>query len=186
MPSVGDFDDICEHAEGYGRTLKNKCRRSYGTLLAFAGIGEMLPHHGNNCDIDSTVMDEWGIPVLRFTFHWSDNEIRMAKDMQDTLRSIAEALGGTYIANSGNNDELPFGISVGGENSHELGTVRMGANRKTSVLNGFCQTHDVTNVFVADGACFTSSPEKPPTLTIMAIAWRASEYLVQEARKSNL
>ena len=80
----------------------------------------------------------------------------------------------------------PWGISNGGEIIHEVGTVRMGKNPKTSALNGFCQAHDVTNIFVTDGACFVTNPDKNPTLSITAIAWRASDYLLEEARKGNL
>jgi len=67
-----------------------------------------------------------------------------------------------------------------------VGTARMGTNPQTSALNGFCQTHDVKNLFVTDGACFVSNPDKNPTLTILALSWRASEYIAEEARKGNL
>ncbi len=74
--------------------------------------------------------------------------------------------------------QQPIGkISQGGEIIHELGTVRMGNDAKTSVLNAHCQAHDVKNLFVADAAPFVSNPDKNPTLTIMALAWRTSDYL---------
>jgi choline dehydrogenase-like flavoprotein len=110
----------------------------------------------------------------------------MAKDMQETFRSIVEAAGGTYLTKTESAGEFPYGIAVGGTILHELGTVRMGADRKTSALNGFCQAHDVKNLFVTDGACFVTNPDKNPTLTIMALSWRASDYLLEEARKGNL
>ena len=84
------------------------------------------------------------------------------------------------------NGERPFGIAEGGKIIHEVGTARMGADAKSSVLNGFCQAHDVKNVFVMDGAPLVTNPDKNPTLTIMALAWRASEYLLDEAKKGNL
>ena len=74
-------------------------------------------------------------------------------------------------------------ISEGGAIIHELGTVRMGNDAKTSALNGHCQAHDVKNLFVADAAPFVSNPDKNPTLTIMALAWRTSEYLLDQAKK---
>ena len=77
-------------------------------------------------------------------------------------------------------------ISAGGEIIHELGTVRMGTNPAKSALNGFCQAHEVKNLFVTDAACFVSNPDKNPTLTIMALSWRASDYLADEAKKGNL
>ena len=69
---------------------------------------------------------------------------------------------------------------------HEVGVVRMGNSRKTSVLNGYCQTHDVKNVFVTDAASFVGNPDKNPTLTIMALSWRASDYLLEQAKQGNL
>ena len=80
----------------------------------------------------------------------------------------------------------PYGITDGGVIIHELGTARMGANPKTSVLNSYCQAHDVKNLFVTDAAAFVTNPDKNPTLTIMALSWRASEYLLNEARKASL
>jgi choline dehydrogenase-like flavoprotein len=186
MPGVGEFDDVCEEAEGYGLGLKRTCRRRYGTFIGFEGRGEMIPNEHCYCDLDPDVVDQWGIPVLRFHWRWSDNEIKMARDMQLTFRSIVEAAGGTYITKAGPEGLRPYGITDGGVIIHELGTARMGDNPKTSVLNKNCQAHDVNNLFVTDGAAFVTNPDKNPTLTIMALSWRASEYLLDEAKKGNL
>ena len=186
MPGVGDFHGVGRQFEGYGTSLKRKCREMYGAFIGMAGRGEMIPNENTYCEIDPAVVDEWGIPVLRFHFKWSDNEIKMAKDMQETMRAIMEAAGGTYLTRTETTGERPYGISVGGEIIHELGTVRMGANSKISALNGFCQAHDLKNLFVTDGACFVTNPDKNPTLTILAISWRASEYLLDQAKKGNL
>ena len=186
MPHFGQFNSVCRRFEGYGLGLKRKCFSNYGTLISFSGRGEMIPNEETYCEIDPHVTDEWGIPVLRFHFKWGSNEICMAKDMQETFTSIVEEAGGTYLTKADAIGEFPFGISVGGTILHELGTVRMGASPKGSVLNGFCQAHDVKNLFVTDGACFVSNPDKNPTLTIMALSWRASEFMLEEARKGNL
>ena len=74
----------------------------------------------------------------------------------------------------------------GGAIIHELGTARMGNNPKTSALNKYCQAHDVKNLFVTDAAPFVTNPDKNPTLTIMALSWRASEYLLDQAKKGSL
>ncbi len=186
MPAVGEFHGICDRYEGYGTSLKRKCHQLYGAFIGFSGRGEMIPNNDTYCDIDPEVADRWGIPVLRFHFKWSGNEIKMAKDMQETFRSIVEAAGGTYLTRTESSGEFPYGISEGGEIIHEVGTVRMGKDPRTSALNGFCQAHDVNNVFVMDGACFVTNADKNPTLTITALAWRASEYLLDEAKKGNL
>ncbi len=106
--------------------------------------------------------------------------------MQQTFRAIVEAAGGEYRTKTSIDGPYPFGIQAGGKIIHEVGTARMGADPKTSVLNGYCQAHDVKNLFVTDGAPLVTNPDKNPTLTIMALSWRASEYLLAEAQKGNL
>ena len=186
LPGVGDFDGVCEYYEGYGANLKQKCRELYGTFIGFAGRGEMIPNPNSYCEIDPNTVDRWGIPVLRFHWQWSDNEVKMARDMQQTFRMIVEAAGGTYYDRTSPDGPNPYGIEDGGVIIHELGVVRMGNSPKTSALNGYCQAHDVKNIFVNDAAPFVSNPDKNPTLTIMALSWRASEYLLDEAKKGNL
>ena len=186
MPGVGEFDGVCDEFEGYGASLKQKCRSKYGTFIGFEGRGEMIPNEHCYCDIDPDTVDQWGIPVLRFHWQWSDNEIKMAKDMQETFRSIVEAGGGTFLSSATADGPRPYGIADGGVIIHEIGTARMGSNPKTSVLNKYCQAHDVKNLFVTDGAAFVSNADKNPTLTILALSWRASEYLLSEAKKGNL
>jgi choline dehydrogenase-like flavoprotein len=186
MPGVGEFDDLLHEEEGYGTSLKKRARQVYGTGIGMAGRGEMIPNSDTYCEIDRNVVDKWGIPVLRFHFKWSEYEVRQAKDMQETFRAIIEAAGGEYKTKTPISGERPFGIAEGGKIIHEVGTARMGADPKSSVLNGYCQAHDVKNVFVVDGAPLVTNPDKNPTLTIMALSWRASEYLLDEAKKGNL
>jgi choline dehydrogenase-like flavoprotein len=186
MPGVGMFSRLCYDQEGYGAQLKATARRYYGTTIGFGGRGEMIPNADTYCEIDRNIVDEWGIPVLRFHFKWSEYELRQAKDMQETFRAIVEAAGGQYLTKTAIDGQYPFGIEEGGKIIHEVGTARMGADPKTSVLNGYCQAHDVKNLFVVDGAPLVSNPDKNPTLTIMALAWRASDHLLDEAKKGNV
>ena len=90
MPHFGQFRGVCREHEGYGTRLKEKCLENYGTLIGFGGRGEMIPNKETYCEIDSQVADEWGIPALRFHFKWGSNEVRMAKDMQETFKAIVE------------------------------------------------------------------------------------------------
>jgi choline dehydrogenase-like flavoprotein len=186
MPTAGMFRGVCKEFEGYGASLKATCRKRYGTTVGFAGRGEMLANPDTYCDIDPNVVDQWGIPVLRFHFKWSDDELRQAKDMQETFKAVVEAAGGEYLTRTKIEGPYPFGIQAGGKIIHEVGTARMGGDPKNSVLNGFCQAHDVKNLFVMDGAPMVTNPDKNPTLTIMALAWRASEYLLDQAKKGNI
>jgi len=180
LPNVYEFHDTCERFQGYGARLKQKCREHYGTAICLSALGEMIPNEQSFCEIDPNKVDQYGIPVLRFHFQWGENETGMAKDMQESMRAIVEAAGGIYLA------DQAYPISAGGECFHELGTVRMGRDPKTSVLNSFCQAHEVKNLFVTDGGSFVSPSGKLPTLTIMALSWRASEYLAEQARQGAL
>jgi choline dehydrogenase-like flavoprotein len=186
MPVVGQFDDVCDDFEGYGLSLKQKCRRSYGTSIGMEALGEKIPNKDTYCELDPAAVDELGIPVLRFHWRAGENEIKMAKDMQETFRAIVEAGGGTYTTETQADGPNPYGLYDGGTAIHESGTVRMGDDPKTSALNKYCQAHDVKNLFVADAAAFVTSPDKNPTLSILALSWRASEYLLEQARKGNL
>jgi len=186
MPVVGDFDEVCGRVEGYGLSLKESCKRSYGTTIGLEGLGEMIPNEHTYGEIDPDSVDEWGIPTLLFHWRSGENEIKMAKDMQETFRAIVEAAGGTYLTEASSDGPNPHGIYDGGVAIHESGTVRMGTDPKNSVLNQFCQAHDVKNLFVTDAATFVTSPDKNPTLTILALSWRASDYLLDQARKGNL
>jgi choline dehydrogenase-like flavoprotein len=185
LPGVGNFDGVCHQHEGYGVSLKRTCRRSYGTVIGFSGRGEMIPNAKSFCELDPKVVDQWGIPVLRFHWQWGENEIKMAAHMQNTFRSIIETAGGTVLGDPAP-DARFSSISEGGTIIHELGTVRMGNDRKTSALNKNCQAHDVKNLFVADAAPFVTNPDKNPTLTIMALSWKTSEFLLDQAKMGNL
>jgi choline dehydrogenase-like flavoprotein len=184
MPQVGSFH-FAANRYGYGKSLKEGARKDYGTFVAFAGRGEMIPNSLCYCEIDPKVVDKWGIPVLRFHFKWADYEWKQARHMEQTFAAIIETMGGKVNTLSAAQRESS-GISVPGTIIHEVGTVRMGSDPRTSALNGYCQAHEAKNLFVCDGASFVSNPDKNPTLTINALAWRASEYLAEEMRKGNV
>ncbi len=184
MPGVSNFDGVCAEHEGYGVALKQKCRSTYGTSIGFAGRGEMIPNENSYCELDPKVVDRWGVPVLRFHWQWGENELKMARHMQQTFREIIEAAGGTVTG--GTRHSETGDIAEGGSIIHELGTIRMGNDPRKSVLNANCQAHDVKNLFVADAAPFVTNPDKNPTLTIMALAWRTSENLLDLAKKGEL
>jgi choline dehydrogenase-like flavoprotein len=166
---------------GYGRQLKNDYRRLYGATVNFAGRGEMVPNKDTYCEIDPTVVDKWGIPVLRFHFKFGDYEYNQAKHMQETFRAIITEMGGTPMT------PMPtaaqgYGIEAGGRIIHEAGVTRMGNDPSTSVLNKYCQAHDCRNVFVADGGPFVSQADKNLTWTILALAMRTGEYIAEQRK----
>ncbi|MGQ0735523.1 MAG: GMC oxidoreductase [Acidobacteriota bacterium] len=162
---------------GYGKALKDDYRRFYGATVGFAGRGEMVPNDDTYCEIDPSVVDRWGIPVLRFHFKWTDRELKQVKHMQETFRAIIHEMGGTPLTPMPTAED-GYGIEPGGRIIPELGVTRMGNDASTSVLNRQCQAHDVKNVFVADGGPFVSQADKNPTWTILALAMRTSEHVV--------
>jgi choline dehydrogenase-like flavoprotein len=168
----------------YGRKFKEDARRYYGSTVGFSGRGEMIPNEDSFCELDPTVKDKWGIPVLRFHWKWSQHETRQAAHMQQTFAALIDAMGGKY--RSPPPADGARAIEPGGKIIHEVGGTIMGADAKKSVTNQWCQTWDVKNLFVNDGGPFVSNADKNPTLTIMALAWRASDYLLEELRKGNL
>jgi choline dehydrogenase-like flavoprotein len=138
-----------------------------------------LPRFENHVRINPDVKDEWGIPALHITHQYTDNEREMAKDSMNMAEEMCRGAGFEILAK--HSQMVPPGESI-----HELGTVRMGENPKTSVLNKWNQSHDVKNLFVVDGSSFVSGGAQNPTLTILALTMRASEYMAAEMRKSNL
>jgi choline dehydrogenase-like flavoprotein len=168
----------------YGAKFKQDARRYYGSMVGFYARGEMIPNENCYCDLDPTVNDKWGIPVLRFHWKWSSREVNQAKHAEKTFAQIIEAMGGNVRtprnARPGESLENP------GQIIHEVGGAIIGDDPKKSVCNQWNQTWDVKNLFVTDGAPFASNADKNPTLTIMAMAWRACDHLMDEARKGNL
>ena len=170
---------------GYGRLLKEDYRQLYGAIMGLSGRGEMIARHDNRCQIDPDVVDAYGIPVLRFNVTWSDQEIAQAKHMQETINSIIHAMGGEPLTPMPDKED-GYGILAPGRIIHEGGTTRMGSDRRASVLNVWCQAHDVKNLFVADGGPFVSQAHKNITWTILALSWRTFQYIVDERNRGNL
>jgi choline dehydrogenase-like flavoprotein len=124
--------------------------------------------------VDPSRPDAYGIPIPVVRFRFCDNDIALWKDMCAKAEEILHAAKARLVINTANG---PSGFA-----SHEVGTARMGTNPKTSVLNAFCQSHDVKNLYVVDGSCFVTFPEKNPTLTIMALAVRAARHMSNHAK----
>ena len=185
MPGPGIFGGLENFTEGaYGKRFKEEARRYYGSFMFFDGRGEMIPNEDCYCEIDPDAVDQWGIPVLRFHWKWSDHETRQAAHMQKTFASIIEAMGGKVTGTV--QSDGARAIAAGGQIIHEVGTCRMGSDPAASVLNQWGQSWSVKNLFVTDGAPFVSNADKNPTLSILALAWRSSDHLVEELKRGNL
>ena len=184
VPSYGFMGGIQRYPSGggYGKSLKDDYRKYYGATVGFSGRGEMIPNEDCYCERDPDVVDQWGIPVLRFHWKWSDHEYRQVKHMQETFRSLVAQMGGEVFSPMPSKEE-GYGIAAGGQIIHELGTTRMGNDPARSVVNAHGQAHDVKNLFVADGGPFVSQADKNPTWTILALSWRTSEYIVDQRKQ---
>jgi choline dehydrogenase-like flavoprotein len=163
----------------YGAALQQKIDAYNGSAFYMTIMGEVLGRYENHVRIDERAVDAWGIPVLHVETKYTDNEFNMAKDAVEVGSAVAEAAGFEVL--SKNTVPNPPGYSI-----HEVGTCRMGDDPKRSVLNKWCQSHDHKNLFVVDGASFVSAGWQNPTMTILALSMRASEYLAGEMSRQNL
>lgn len=163
----------------YGAELQKALDDHRGAGFTFTVMGEVLPRHENHVRINKQVTDAWGIPVLHFEARYGDNETKMAKDAIATLEELCHDAKFEVLAR--HDRPWPFGYSI-----HELGTCRMGENPKTSVLNKYNQSHDVKNIFVVDGSSFVTGGAQNPTITILTLSMRASEYLADQLKSGSL
>lgn len=192
MPSYGFGFDTTAFNEyiglevgGYGDKLREDTKRFYGAAIGFGGRGESIPRRENRCELDPTVVDQFGIPVLKFNYQWSDYERYQARHMQDTFEELIHAMGGHPVGDKPTKEQ-DWGLLKPGQIIHEVGTTRMGNDPKTSVTNKYCQLHDANNVFVVDAGPFVSQADKNCTWTIMALAMRTSEYIIEQYKKRNI
>ena len=170
--NVGEFNKFFgTKVGGYGDILRSDVKKYYGALVGMSGRGESIARKDNYCEIDPTTVDQWGIPVLRFHYKWS--------------AEIIHNMGGTPLGDMPGKDR-DYGLHVPGRIIHEVGTTRMGDDPKTSVTNKFQQLHDADNVFIVDAGPFVSQADKNCTWTILALSWRASDYIVDQLKKQNL
>jgi choline dehydrogenase-like flavoprotein len=150
-----------------------------GSQCGLIAFGEMLPHADNRVTLDPTLTDEWGVPVARIRCVHGQNELAMARDAADACADMLRAAGfGVWRFNTG--------LSPPGIANHEVGTARMGRDPRDSVLNTFCQSWDVENLFIMDGSCFVSQGVQNPTLTMLALAARSCDYLLDCLKRGAL
>jgi choline dehydrogenase-like flavoprotein len=163
----------------YGEAMLKEMADLQNTAFGMTTMGEVLPRYENHCVINKEVKDEWGIPALHISHKYTDNEFEMAKDSMEVAASLCKAAGFEVLSKH-------WQMVPPGESIHELGGCRMGSSPKTSVLNSFNQTHDVKNVYVMDGSAFVSGGSQNPTLTILALAMRASEHIAEQMKRRTI
>ena len=152
---------------GLGADFKNSLRGPGEWKFVLTTFGECLPRKENRITLDPVKTDVDGFPQLRIDFNYGENERKLLADAKREAAAMVEAAGGKVLF--GSDQPNPGGSAI-----HEMGGARMGRDRKDSVLNGYCQAHDVPNLFVTDGAAMSSSACQNPSLTYMALTARAA------------
>ncbi len=162
-----------------GGDFKDALAEPGGWTMGIGGFGEILPYHENKMTLDKTKKDAWGLNVISFDAEYKENEKKMRVDMKNDAIEMLEAAGVKDVTGHDSDGTIGRGI-------HEMGTARMGNDRKTSVLNKWNQVWDAPNVFVTDGSFMVSSNCCNPSLTYMAMTARAADHAVSELKKQNL
>ena len=142
-------------------------------------MGETIPKETNYVALDPNLKDPFGIPQLKISIVYDDNDEKMIKDYQEQMTEMFTEAGFKNIRVR--DDKRNPGLDI-----HEMGGARMGKDPKTSMLNKWNQLHAVKNVFVTDGACMTSTSTQNPSLTYMAMTARSADYAVKEMKKGNM
>jgi choline dehydrogenase-like flavoprotein len=164
----------------FGDNWRKRIREEIPYYFAIEAQGECLPREDNYVRLDPAKKDAWGIPVLHINATYGDNEKAMAAAMREHVGAMLDEMKLSDVT-------LPkTELSIFGKNIHECGTARMGNDAKKSVVDRNCKVHDLRNVFVTDGAVFTTQGCYEPTLTIMAISARAGEHIAQAFRRGEL
>lgn len=162
--------------KGFGKQLKDSLRKPGPWVWYMAGFSECLPQERNRVYLSNRKKDRYGIPQVVFDFQWGDNERAAGRDIQKNADRLQKAAGAVFSLAMGD----PETLSTPGEGIHEMGTARMGADPKQSVLNAHNQAHDVPNLFVTDGSFMASSSCVNPSLSYMAFTARACDYAVKQ------
>jgi choline dehydrogenase-like flavoprotein len=174
------FPAFAPSLPGFGSTFKKQIKSLYPAhARVWMSGGEMLARKENFVELDPVVKDRWGIPVLKIHCDHSANDRALYHDFFSRAQELFHAAKGELT-------EAKPSLAIPGSLIHEVGTCRMGNDPKTSVLNSFCQTHDIGNLFVFGGGCFVTTGDKHPTLTMMALTARGCDYLVDLTRKKEL
>ena len=178
--STDGASHFADRLPGFGASLKKDIKRRFPAWFEFHPFGEVLPYAHNRITVDDKQTDRYGVPLLKIDYRIGDNERKMAAHMYDVVEEICRAAKAELVV-------FERGVlDNNGSAIHEHSTCRMGDDPKRAALNKFNQMHEVKNLFVVDGSAFTTASEKNPTLTILALSWRSTDYLAEEIGRGNL
>jgi gluconate 2-dehydrogenase alpha chain len=166
---VTRMDALPPDVPSWGKEYKNYFARYYTRTFDLNMQPETLPHRANRVDLDPRRRDRWGLPLPRVTFDFHQNERRLQKFMAGVGERIMRATGASKVWTSGKDRPNRW-----------AGGTRMGADRKNSVVNEYCQTHDVPNLFIVGASVFPTMAGYPPTATVAALAYRTAEFILRQ------
>ena len=160
---------------GFGTRYKQSVKDRYPAFVTFSPYGEMLPNKDSYVDLDYSKLDMYGLPTARRNVVWKENDWKLFNDMNRWSVDILKSAGAEILS-----------VGQTPVTNHEIGGCRMGSDPRTSVVDSFCRTHDIPNLYVLDASVFPSSSEKNPTLTIMALAARTADHLAGRFQKGEV
>jgi gluconate 2-dehydrogenase alpha chain len=153
----------------WGKAFKEYYTRYYTRTMDLNMQPETLPHKANRVDLDPRARDRWGLPLPRVTFDFHQNERRLQKFLAGVGEKIMHATGASRV----------WSEEKGRPNRWAGGT-RMGADAKNSVVNEFCQTHDIANLFIVGSSVFPTMSGYPPTATVAALSYRTADFILRQ------
>ena len=171
---------------GIGEDFKQANRTPGSWSIGINAFGDMLPNYRNHIRLHESKTDKWGMPLAVIDCRLGDNEVKLMQAAARDGRAMMEAAGCVNVWSSDADSMTVESLSAPGNKIHEMGTARMGRDPKTSVLNGWCQSHDVPNLFITDGSCMASSAVQNPSLTYMALTARAADHAVKLVKEGAL
>jgi len=166
---------VIKDVPGYGASLKKNLREWNHGHAGMNMQGTTLISAKKFVDLDADRKDAFGLPLPRIHLHYEDSDVNMARDMVSTCEEIIRAGGGEVISTPGEASVEDLVIDL----NHWVGTTRMGADARSSVVDTDGRCHDHANLYVADASVFPAYPEKNPTLTNIALSWRTAERLAE-------
>jgi choline dehydrogenase-like flavoprotein len=195
-----EFPMFAASVPGYGSEWKKEIKSRYvAQARVWIAGGEMLAQKNNFVELDPKVKDHWGIPVLRIHFTHCENDRKLIADFHEKAEELFRKAGGEMMSGLGRGGPAGFPGGPGSPDTpanrlsvprqhplngviHEVGTARMSDSSKEGVLNSFCQTHDIPNLYIFGGNAFPSTGDKHPTLTMMALTARGCDHLIEQSK----
>jgi choline dehydrogenase-like flavoprotein len=177
-PGMFAMAGLAPDAPKWGKAFKERIAYDFSHQMNIVGHTTSLAQDSNNITIDPTHKDRWGRPSIRMTYKDHADDMATAKFLQGYSMQMLEAAGATK--------SWAYPVHEQNSGAHLLGTCRMGDDSATSVVDKYHRSHDIPNLFICDGSCLVSSGRGQPTMTIMALAFRAAEQIAAAAQRNEI